>query len=75
MKEFSAFEFFKQKNTLPTGHYRVLEDDNSISIAIIDEIGNVQWKDIYQYEADQEAECNDSFWANDGIDFILGIDD
>ena len=72
MQEFTSFEFYKAKNTLPSGNYRVNEDDGSVSIAMIDSDGCIKWKDIVDFEQ-YEHECmEDIRWVNDGVMMILG---
>lgn len=72
MKEFTAFEFYKSQNTLPSGDYKVIEDDNSISVATIDSYGCITWKDIEDFERYEHERMEDMRWANDGMDLILG---
>lgn len=72
MQEFTSFEFYKAKNTLPSGNYRVNEDDGSISIAMIDRDGYVEWKDVEDFERYEHEQMEDIRWANDGMDMVLG---
>lgn len=72
MQEFTAFEFYKAKNTLPSGNYRVNEDDGSVSIAMIDSDGCIEWKDIVDFEQYEHERMEDILWANDGMDMVLG---
>lgn len=72
MQEFTAFSFFKARNTLPSGNYKVVEDDGTINIAMIDSFGCVEWKEIEDFERYEHEQMEDLRWANDGMDMVLG---
>ena len=75
MQEFTSFEFYKSQKTLPSGNYRVNEDDGSTSIAMIDSDGCIEWKDIVDFEQYEHELMEDIRWANDGMDMVLGYPD
>ena len=75
MQEFTSFGFYKSQSTLPSGNYKVVEDDGSISIAMIDSDGCIKWKDIEDFERYEHELMEDIRWANDGMDMVLGYPD
>jgi len=75
MQEFTSFGFYKAQSTLPSGNYKVVEDDGSISIAMIDSDGCIKWKDIEDFERYEHELMEDIRWANDGMDMVLGYPD
>jgi len=74
MKELTSFEFYKARNELPVGAYRVIEEDETVSIAVV-ESHDIKWFDEDEYLEIERRECEDLMWANDGMDLIYGCED
>lgn len=75
MQEFTSFGFYKARNDLKAGTYRVVEDDESTSIATVDQYGNVEWKSVADFEEYERQQFEDERWANDGMSLIFGDDE
>lgn len=73
MKELTSFEFYKARNDLPVGSYRVIEEDETVSIAVIGEY-NIEWFDEDEYIERERRSCEELMWINDGMDLIYGCD-
>lgn len=74
MKELTSFEFYKTRNELPVGDYRVIEEDETVSIAVVKE-HDITWFDEDEYIEKERRECEELMWINDGMDLIYGTEE
>lgn len=67
----TSFEFYQQRKSLRDGAYLVIEHDESISVAIVEDIV-VKWMTEDEYVELLEKESLNFLYANDGLDLLYG---
>lgn len=67
----TSLEFYQQRKFLRDGAYLVIEHDESISVAIVEDIV-VKWMTEDEYVELLEKESLNFLYANDGLDLLYG---